>query len=139
MNSALKESKRLANVLGILQLFIGLGAVGGGLGLVLEPSGANLGMPLEMLNHSPFSDFLLPGIVLLIVNGLGSIAGSVLSFKLFQYAAEIALALGAFLVAWILIQVYWIHAFHWLHTLYLSLGIIELAFGWLLRNALRAS
>ena len=139
MNTTETKSKRLANALGILQLFIGLGAVGGGFGLVLEPSGANLGMPLEMLNHSPFSDFLVPGLVLLIVNGLGSIAGSVLSFKLFQYAAEIALVLGAFLVSWILIQVYWIHAFHWLHALYLSLGIIELAFGWLLRNALRAS
>lgn len=139
MNNALKESKRLASMLGILQLFIGLGAVGGGLGLVLEPSGANLGMPLEMLNHSPFSDFLIPGIVLIIVNGLGSITGSLFSFKLFQYAAEIALVLGAFLVAWILIQAYWIHAFHWLHALYLSLGIIEVALGWLLRNALRAS
>jgi hypothetical protein len=139
MNNPLKESKRLANVLGILQLFIGLGAVGGGLGLVLEPSGADLGIPLEMLNHSPFSDFLIPGIVLLIVNGLGSIAGSVLSFKLFQYAAEIALALGAFLVAWIIIQIYWIHSFHWLHALYLSLGIIELILGWSLRKAFRAS
>ena len=57
MKNALKESKRLGSMLGILQLFIGLGAVGGGLGLVLEPSGANIGMPLEMLNHSPFSDF----------------------------------------------------------------------------------
>ena len=139
MNNILKDSKCLANELGILQLFIGLGAVGGGLGLVLEPSGANLGMPLEMLNHSPFTDFLIPGIVLLIVNGLGSIAGSVLSFRFFQYAAEIALALGAFLVAWILIQVYWIHTFHWLHALYLSLGIIELALGWLLRKAIHVS
>jgi hypothetical protein len=139
MNSTLKDNKRLANVLGILQLFIGLGAVGGGLGLVLEPSGANLGMSLEMLNYSPFSDFLIPGIVLLIVNGLGSIVGSVSSFRLFYFAAEIAMALGAFLVAWIIIQVYWIHAFHWLHVLYLSLGIIELVLGWLLRKALRAS
>ena len=121
----------------ILQLFIGLGAIGGGLGLVLEPSGANIGMPLEMLNHSPFSDFLVPGLVLLIVNGFGSIAGSVSSFKLFRYTAEIALALGAFLVAWILFQVYWIHSFHWLHALYLSLGIIEFALGWLLRKASR--
>ena len=139
MKNTLKESKRLANVLGILQLFIGLGAVGGGLGLILEPSGADLGIPQEMLKHSPFSDFLIPGIVLLIVNGLGSIAGSVLSFKLFQYAAEIALVLGAFLVAWILIQVYWIHSFHWLHALYLILGILELALGWLLRKAVHVS
>ena len=51
MNNTLKDSKRLATVLGILQLFIGLGAVAGGLGLVLEPSGANLEMPLEMLQH----------------------------------------------------------------------------------------
>jgi hypothetical protein len=139
MRNTLKEGKRLANVLGILQLFIGLGAVGGGFGLILEPSGANLGMPLEMLNHSPFSNFLIPGIVLLVINGLGSIAGSVLSFKLFQYAGEIALVLGAFLIAWILIQVHWIHSFHWLHALYLSLGIIEFALGWILRNTLRTS
>jgi hypothetical protein len=139
MNISEKESKRLASVLGILQLFIGLSAVGGGLGLVLEPNGSNLGMPLEMLKYSPFSDFLIPGIVLLIINGLGSIAGSVSSFRLFHYAAEIALALGAFLVAWIIIQVYWIHSFHWLHALYLSLGIIELIVGWSLRKALRAS
>ena len=139
MNNTLKNRKRLAYVLGILQLFIGLGAVGGGLGLILEPSGANLGMPLDMLNHSPFSDFLIPGIVLLVVNGLGSISGSVFSFKLFQYTAEIALVLGAFLVAWILIQVYWIHSYHWLHALYLILGILELALGWLLRKAVRVS
>ena len=139
MNTSEKEIKRLAKALGILQLFIGIGAVGGGLGLVLEPSGTNLGMPLETLNYSPFSDFLIPGIVLLIINGLGSILGSVSSFRLFSYAAEIAMALGAFLVAWIIIQVYWIHAFHWLHALYLSLGIIELVLGWLLRKGLRVS
>ena len=135
----MKRSKRLANLLGTLQLFIGVGAVAGGLGLIMEPNGANLGMPLEMLNRSPFSDFLIPGIVLLIVNGLGSIVGGYFSFRRLRYAAEIAMTLGAFLVAWILIQVYWIYAFHWLHALYLSLGIIELALGMFLRKALPAS
>jgi len=139
MNASENVSKRFAKALGFLQLFIGLGAVAGGLGLVLEPSGANFGMPLEMLKYSPFSDFLIPGIVLLLVNGLGSIAGCVSSFRLFYYAAEIALVLGAFLVSWIIIQVYWIHDFHLLHALYLSLGIIELILGYLLRNALRVS
>jgi len=139
MSNSEKKKKQLAKALGILQLFIGIGAVGGGLGLVLEPNGANLGMPQEMLNNSPFSDFLIPGIVLLIVNGLGSIAGSVSSFRLTQYAAEIALSLGAILVAWIIIQVYWIHPVHWLQALYFSFGIIELVLGWLLRKAMRVS
>jgi len=139
MNNSGKGNKKLAKALGILQLFIGLGAVGGGLGLVLEPNGSNLEMSIEMLKYSPFLDFLIPGIVLLIVNGLGNIAGSISSFRLFHFAAEIAIALGAFLVAWIMIQVYWIHSFHWLHALYLGLGILEIILGWFLRKALRVS
>jgi len=136
MSTSEKKRNLLTKALGILQLFIGLGAVGGGLALVLEPNGSNLGVPLEMLKHSPFPDFLIPGIVLLLVNGIGSIAGSFSSFKQYQYCAEIALALGVFLASWIIIQVYWIQGFHWLHALYLSLGIIELIFGLLLRNTL---
>ena len=41
-----RKAKQLATILGALQIFIGLGAVAGGLGLVLDPSGANLGIPL---------------------------------------------------------------------------------------------
>lgn len=36
MNTSEKERKRLAKALGILQVFIVLGAVAGGLGLVLD-------------------------------------------------------------------------------------------------------
>jgi hypothetical protein len=46
------KNKESVSGLGILQVFIGLGAVGGGLALVLEPSGANLGIPLELLKAS---------------------------------------------------------------------------------------
>ena len=70
----LRKSKGLLNGLGLLQVFIGLGAVAGGLGLVLEPSGANLGMPLEALEHSPFSTYLIPGIVLFVLNGFGCLS-----------------------------------------------------------------
>jgi len=138
MNPAEKKSNPVANALGILQLFIGLGAVGGGLGLILEPGGSNLEMPVEMLRHSPFPDYLVPGLVLLIINGFGNIAGGVFSFRLFPYAMHIALVLGAFLVAWIVIQVYWIHAFHWLHALYFVLGIAECVLGWLLGKTVHA-
>jgi hypothetical protein len=50
-----KMSKSPADVLGVLQVFIGLGALAGGLGLALEPSGARLEVPLELLEKSPFS------------------------------------------------------------------------------------
>jgi len=129
--------KNLFNWLGVLQAFIGIGAVAGGLGLVLDPSGGNLGMPLDLLEDTPFATFLIPGIVLLAVNGLGSLTGAIGSFTRHRYAGHAAIALGAFLVVWILVQVYWFSGFHWLHWLYLSLGIVELALGWSLRRAVR--
>jgi len=139
MSKIQTKGKQLVNGLGVLQVFIGLGAVGGGLALVLEPSGANLGMPVEMLNRSPFSNFLIPGIVLMVVNGMGSLIGGVASFTRYHYAGEIAMALGIFLVLWIVVQVWWIDTFHWLHALYFSLGLLEVTLGWSLRRALHTN
>jgi len=129
MEKTKKKYKGLVAGLGALQLCIGLGAVAGGLGLALEPSGSNLGIPLELLKRSPFSTFLIPGIVLLVVNGLGNLVGAAASLKRHRYAGEIAIALGIFLVAWILLQVYWFSGFHFLHVLYLVLGLLEFVLG----------
>ena len=121
--------------LGALQVLIGVGAVAGGLALVLDPSGQRLGTPIELLEKTPFATFLIPGIVLFIVNGLGSLAGAIASFARQRYAGGMALALGAFLVAWIAVQVYWM-GLHWLHTLYFCLGILEAALGWSVRKSI---
>ena len=137
MEITAKRDKGLTNGLGILQVFIGVGAVGGGLALVLEPDGSNIGIPVEILKSSPFIDFLVPGIVLFVVNGFGSLVGAMASFTKYRYAGEIAIALGLFLIVWILLQVYWFDSFHWLHALYLGLGILELILGLLLLKALR--
>ena len=133
----MRGNKGLVAGLGALQVFIGIGAVGGGLPMIVDPSGSKLGMTLEMLEHSPFSTFLVPGIVLLMVNGLGNLVGATASFKRYRRAGEIAIALGIFLVAWIVIQVYWLAGFHWLHGMYLGLGILEVILGWLMRRILR--
>jgi len=137
METTPRKNKVLVTGLGVLQVFIGLGAVGGGLALVLEPSGSYLGIPLELLKSSPFSTYLVPGIVLLMVNGVGSLVGAAASFTRHRYACETAMTLGVFLVVWIMLQVYWFAGFHWLHALYLGLGLLEFVLGWLLRKALR--
>ncbi len=133
----LGNRKSLANGLGALQAFIGLGAVAGGLGLALDPSGAGLGMPLEVLKDSPFATFLVPGIVLFTVNGLGSLLGAILSFTRRRYAAETSMGLGALLLAWIAVQVYWMPGIHWLHVLYFGLGLLEFVLGWSVRRRLQ--
>jgi len=138
MDTMPRKSKGLASGLGVLQVFIGVGAVGGGLGLVLEPSGAILGIPLETLEDSPFSTYLVPGIVLFTVNGLGSLVGAAASFTRYRYAGETAVALGVFLFVWIILQIYWFAGLHWLHALYLGLGILEFVLGWSLGKDLQS-
>ena len=120
--------------LGAIQAFIGLGALGGGFMLVRDPSGSALELPISLLEGSPFLDFLIPGMFLLAVNGIGSMIGAGLSFTRRQYAQEIAIVLGAILVAWIVIQVVIISSFHWLHVLYFILGVVELGIGLYIRR-----
>lgn len=121
--------------LGVVQIFVGIWGFAGGLGLALDPSGAKVGIPLEYLADSPFDDYLIPGIVLFVVNGLGSLVGALVSFNRRRYSGEVGLALGAFLVIWILVQFYWVAWFHWLHALFLSLGLLELGLALLVRRA----
>lgn len=51
-------------------LFQGVSGIAGGIGLLMDPTGESLGIPLEWLAASPFPDYTLPGAVLLVVLGI---------------------------------------------------------------------
>ena len=121
-------------ILGSLQAFIGLGALWGGFMLVKDPSGSALGVPLSLIEGSPFHDFLIPGIILLAVNGIGSMIGAGFSFTRRPYAQETAIILGFILVAWIVIQVVIISSVGGLHILYFIFGLVELGIGLYIRR-----
>jgi uncharacterized membrane protein len=136
----IKVKRKVYIGLGSLQAFIGLGALAGGFGLVKDPSGSALGLPPSFLEGSPFPDFLIPGIFLLAVHGIGSMIGAGLSFTRRRYAQEIAIVLGAILIAWIVIQIVIISSFSWMHVLYFILGVVELGFGlYIRRRSLKAA
>lgn len=67
------ESKITRNILLALLAFLGLGAMGGGAIFIISPSGKLFGMPLSMLDKTPFSNFLIPGIILFLVLGIAPI------------------------------------------------------------------
>jgi hypothetical protein len=56
-------------ILLLLLLALGAGGIYGGFLLTDDPSGRLLQMPLNALQGSPFQDFLIPGIILLLFNG----------------------------------------------------------------------
>ena len=65
-----------------LLLFLAVGAIAGGSVILSDPSGAFAQMSPRDLAGSPFPDFFMPGLVLLIVLGFGSALAAFLLWKL---------------------------------------------------------
>lgn len=61
----------------VIHLFVGLGAMAGGLAAILNPIDP-LGAPLSLLYGSPFRSYLLIGLFLFTVLGLGNLPAALL-------------------------------------------------------------
>lgn len=138
---ATQPNRGLRRGLGVFQVLIGLSAVAGGVGLLMDPTGASLGMSTAWLDGSPFLNFLIPGLFLLSVNGIGTLVGAVWSFRAYRYAGEAAALLGLVMMGWITIQVIVISGgagISWLQPFYVGVGSVELSLGLRLRALTRA-
>ena len=58
------------------QAFIGITAIADGFRQVSNPDGT-ADIPIEWLNGTPFTNYLIPGLVLLIVIGFGNVLGGI--------------------------------------------------------------
>ncbi len=134
MGSSKSRLNKSTILLGLLQLFIGIGGIAGGIGLLLKPSGANMGMNTEVLTGSPFQNYLVPGLTLLLIIGVGNLIGSAASFLRYRYSGELTVFLGGFLALWIILQVIWLGLVSWLQPVYFLLGCGELLLGWRMRK-----
>lgn len=113
----------------ILLLFTSLGALIAGYLFIADPSGSKLHITVDWLKHSPFDNFLIPGIVLFIVNGLLNLIAAVFTvFELKNYGKLIIIQ-GGLLIGWITIQVIMLQKMNFLHYNFLVIGILLLIFG----------
>jgi hypothetical protein len=69
----------IARVAMLLEIFLGLGALFGGGALILAPDGHLLGMPTTLLAGSPFTSFLVPGIILFTLVGLAPLLAAAIT------------------------------------------------------------
>ena len=125
--------KALNIALGVLQAFVGVTAIVSGALLVAAPSGALLQAPPEMLQATPFRDFLIPGIILVLVNGFGQGAAAMLTFRRHPRAPPAGAVFGLGLMIWIFVQVNMIGGGHWLQYSYFAIGVAETSLSWLIR------
>ncbi|MGM0576961.1 MAG: hypothetical protein ACQEXJ_14650 [Myxococcota bacterium] len=126
---------RLARAaLGFLQVIVGLSGLVGGWGLLSDPTGAALDMPLSLLDGTPFGDYLVPGVVLFTVIGVGNTLAVVLWRRRPRVSITLGAALGVFLVCWIVAQVAWIGLVNALQPTYFGFGLAEAVLGFRLRG-----
>ncbi len=131
--------KTARNIHLFLLAFLGLSAIGGGGALIISPSGKLLGgLPLSLLQNSPFDNFLIPGIILFVVLGLfptllifallkkipSPFAEQFNFFKDLHWAWSFSIYVAFALIIWLQTEMYFLQAVGWLHNFYMLFSIL---------------
>lgn len=139
MNSTVASGRRppAVYILWVLVLFQAVSGLFGGVALLASPTGALLQMPLSMLDGTPFSNYVVPGLILLLLLGvLPSVLVYALLARPMWLRADIlniyrevhwswtyALYTGIMLVIWMDVQIFLVGYGHFIQTLYGLIGI----------------
>lgn len=126
---------KISRVVAICLLFFtGVNALIAGFLFISDPNGGKIGMTTSYLAHSPFKDFLIPGLTLFIVNGLMNIVVAVLVLKNYRHFPILILIQGVLLSGWIIVQVFLVKDVNALHSSMLAIGFALCICGILLKH-----
>jgi len=120
--------------------FLSIGAFYGGIVFILKPDGSVYDIPTEILQNSPFKNFLIPGIILLVTFGITPVY---IIYALIRkpenrflqklnllhdhhFAWTFTIYTGIGLIIWINIQTLIFNSVDALHTIYSTYGILIL-------------
>jgi hypothetical protein len=96
---------RVAKSAMALEILLSIGALGGGLVLMLAPRGEIMSLPLAALAGSPFDTYFVPGLILFGVLGLGPLIAARLVWLGHPLAPAAAFVVGAALLTWVGVEV----------------------------------
>ena len=96
---------RAAKAAVALEILLSIGALGGGLVLMIAPRGEIMPLPLSALAGSPFDTYLVPGLILFGVLGLGPLVAARLIWLRHPLAPTAAFVVGAGLLIWVAVEV----------------------------------
>jgi len=87
----------------VVEAFIGLGAIGGGIALLIGAFAQWL--PVEFLQGTPFRDYTIPGLVLTIVVGGGMLLTAATLFLQREVTVLLSAAMGFIMIGWEIVEV----------------------------------
>jgi len=96
---------RVAKTAVVLEVLLSIGALGGGLVLMIAPRGEIMPLPLSALAGSPFDTYLVPGLILFGVLGLGPLVAARLAWLRHPLAPTAAFVVGVGLLVWVAVEV----------------------------------
>ncbi|HMB63216.1 MAG TPA: hypothetical protein VKN36_09100 [Eudoraea sp.] len=114
-----------------LLYFLGFWALLGGFGLISDPTGASLKIPLDYLKGTSFEDYLIPGVILFLANGISSIVIAISVARKVKNYPFFIMVQGMTLILWLTVQLFINKDFYapqW-HITFYAIGLLLLFFG----------
>ena len=118
----------------ILVSFIAVTSTLSGLLMISNPDGGILNLPLSLLDGTPFNDFLIPGILLTGVVGFVNLLAVFYNLQRHPNRYNWAIAGGMMISGWIITQMILIQTIHWLHIIYLGIGLLVILIAYQLKG-----
>ena len=117
-------------------LFTGVLAIPVGLMFIADPTGATLQLPPGWIEDTVFGSYLVPGLYLLLVNGVGMLVLAGLIVLRRWAAPWLTAILGVGLIVWILVQLAVMPETMFLQPIFLATGLLLgfVALFWLRRT-----
>ena len=120
--------KILHNIMILLYSILTLGAfISGGM-LIIEPSGKSMGLARDLLNNTPFHNYLIPGILLFGVIGLTQALCAIKLKSGGSYTKQMMLFAGISILIWIIVQLSMLGYVFFLQAIILIVAILELLY-----------
>lgn len=113
----------------LLLLLNGIGAFIGGIPMVMHPDGSANGIDLKYLEYSPFTDFLIPGIILLLCIGVFSLLVCIWLLFNLRHHSWWVIGQGIMLTVWIQVQMIMLREVNVLHIIFGSIGLALIFLG----------
>lgn len=135
----IRKIKKVRNIFLIVLGLLALGALGGGIVLIISPNGELIGLPLSEFKNLPFDSYLIPGIILFSVLGIipsfliiallkrteSKLAEQTNIFKDMHWSWTYSIYIAFTLIGWIHIELIFLQgAVHWLQTFYMFYAIL---------------
>ncbi len=123
------EPSRLERALIALEVLLAIGAYGGGWKLIASHWNPDDFLPVSELAGTPFSTWLIPGVLLVLLNGVLPTVVAVGAMHETPWARWGHPLVGLVLTTWIVVQIAMIGHSHVLQTIFLAWGVVTLVMG----------